>query len=308
MAGRERNRLTYEPNPNTSNLANGGDYSSGGSTDWSGGGGVGGGSKDLASTTNQILGNQPNVPPYKEDVLNNTAGGGASGEGGTGGGTGGANPPPAADTNTTPNSQGTYQRGRDPALDAKIDRWMNEIDSRYDAGAWAAWAPFENPNCPPNAPFNPDPDHMKWMGVTMTSAESKNYCVEKPVDVPHELSGGAGGGGAGGGGGGGGKGGGGGAGQNKAAAVQERPDYDPTSNYVTQRQLSAGAYGPASAADVGHGASPADPSMGVTEPTRWSPPATTAGGQTRRRSNRQVTQQVPGSTTIPSSVIWTTGM
>lgn len=117
---------------------------------------------------------------------------------------------PPAPSSAVPNTQGTYQAGRDPGLDAKIADWQQNIDSRYDAGAWAAWAPFQNPNCPKNRPFSPDPAHMKGMGVTMSPDQAKSYCVEKPVDVPDELRGQAGGGaGAGAGGGpGGGKGGG----------------------------------------------------------------------------------------------------
>jgi len=86
-----------------------------------------------------------------------------------------------------PNMQGTYAAGVDPALDQKIQNWQSNIDSRYDSGAWAAWAGHEDANCPPTHPFRPDPQHMKGMGVD--PGEASKYCVEKPVDVPHELKG-----------------------------------------------------------------------------------------------------------------------
>jgi hypothetical protein len=86
-----------------------------------------------------------------------------------------------------PNTQASYAQGRDADLDAKIKDWQTNIDSRYDAGAWAAWAPHADPSCPPSHPFRPDPEHMKGMGVDPSAASQ--HWVEKPVDVPHALKG-----------------------------------------------------------------------------------------------------------------------
>ena len=182
-------------------------------------------------------------------------------------------------------------------------QWARDTNSpedfdRFDEATLMLWEQqIDEANCPPPG-GHPNAIYQAYDG---------SGCVGKPIDSNYGGNQGSGGGGGGGGRGGSG-GGDGGGGQNKSATVQERPDYDPTSNYVTERQVNATKYGASDASNVGYGASPANPSGGQDGPFRMEPPAQLAGGRPLNRDRRAQLTSSPGSTTIPSGVIWTTGM
>lgn len=202
----------------------------------------------------------------------------------------------------------TGQYGAFPSDVTGRRQWARDTNSpedfdRFDEATLMMWEnQIDEANCPPPG-GHPNAIYQAYDG---------SGCAGKPIDGGHLGGGNAGSGGGGGGGGGGGRGGGGGnggGGNKNESTVQERPDYDPSSNYVTQSQIAGPGYGPAPAADVGRGASPADPSAGRNTPAHVPPPGgRTPGGQRITKRLIQTANSTPGETTIPSSVIWTTGM
>lgn len=167
---------------------------------------------------------------------------------------------------------------------------MSEDFDRWDEGQLMAWEKQRDPNCPPNTPYQ---------------AYDGSGCIEKPIDSNNPNA--AGGSGGGGGGGGGGQGGGGGTGGSGSgspeASVQNRPDYNPNTNYVTHRQIGSN-YGPSAGPQTG-GPEPAPDQAYAAYQAQRQDPVTQQRAFTinRDRANNQ-----PGGTVIPSSVIWRTGM
>jgi hypothetical protein len=173
---------------------------------------------------------------------------------------------------------------------------MSEDFDRWDEGQLMAWESQKDPSCPPNTPYQ---------------AYDGSGCIEKPIDSNNPNAQGGGGGG----GGGGGQGGGGGAGgaNTPAAAVQNRPDYKPDTNYLTQRQIGSN-YGPGGGPP--RSTPPAtggvDPASGKGMPEGYKPVGTSRPNPTTQPKefvlSRDQANNQPGGTTIPSSVLWKTGM
>jgi hypothetical protein len=75
----------------------------------------------------------------------------------------------------------------DYAANMAFDSALGGVDAEGTVNQYRTWDQFYDPNCPPDAPYHPDMNHMRqWFPWVPADAASK--CVEKPHDVPGEYT------------------------------------------------------------------------------------------------------------------------